>query len=140
GGGRARLPDLLAEQQLRGQTLQRIPVKLWDKVTPAKPWAFRDTIAHLADFAELAADALTGGDRVKEYQNATDLDALRQRAIEKGRSMRPQDAIEWWRAGRAKVVEPLSHMSANDREERIAVDRGVKTFGTVRTGGALGQG
>lgn len=126
------LSDLVAEQQFLDQSLQRIPIKLWDKVTPAKPWTVRDTIAHLADFAELAADALTGGDRVKEYQNATDLDALRQRAIEKGRSMRPQDVIEWWRAGRAKVVEPLSHMSADDRVEWIAGDMSAKTFSTFR--------
>ena len=126
------LSDLVAEQQFLDQSLQRIPIKLWDKVTPAKPWTVRDTIAHLADFAELAADALTGGDRVKEYQNATDLDALRQRAIEKGRSMRPQDVIEWWRAGRAKVVEPLSHMSADDRVEWIAGDMSAKTFATFR--------
>lgn len=126
------LSDLVAEQQFLDQSLQRIPIKLWDKVTPAKPWTVRDTIAHLADFAELAADALTGGNRVKEYQNASDLDALRQRAIEKGRSMRPQDVIEWWRAGRAKVVEPLSHMSADDRVEWIAGSMGAKTFATFR--------
>ncbi|HEX7100541.1 MAG TPA: maleylpyruvate isomerase family mycothiol-dependent enzyme [Acidimicrobiia bacterium] len=126
------LSDLVAEQQFLDQSLQRIPIKLWDKVTPAKPWTVRDTIAHLADFAELAADALTGGNRVKEYQNASDLDALRQRAIEKGRSMRPQDVIEWWRAGRAKVVEPLSHMSADDRVEWIAGSMSAKTFATFR--------
>ena len=108
------LSDLVAEQQFLDQSLQRIPIKLWDKVTPAKPWTVRDTIAHLADFAELAADALTGGNRVKEYQNASDLDALRQRAIEKGRSMRPQDVIEWWRAGRAKVVEAVQQVATGE--------------------------
>jgi len=126
------LSDLVAEQQFLDQSLQRIPIKLWDKVTPAKPWTVRDTISHLADFADLAADALAGGERVEEWKNATDLDALRQKAIEKGRSMRPQDVIEWWRAGRAKVVEPLSHMAADDRVEWIAGSMSAKTFATFR--------
>lgn len=126
------LSDLVAEQQFLDQSLQRIPIKNWDRVTPSKPWTVRDTISHLADFAELAADALAGGERVKEWKNATDLDALRQRAVEKGRSMRPQDVIEWWRGGRAKVVEPLSHMSEDDRVEWIEGSMSAKTFATFR--------
>lgn len=126
------LSDLVAEQQFLDQSLQRIPIKHWDKVTPSKPWTVRDTISHLADFAELAADVLAGGDRVKEWQNASDLDALRQRAITRGRKMRPQDVIEWWRAGRARVVEPLSHMSEDDRVEWIQGTMSARTFATFR--------
>lgn len=126
------LSDLVAEQQFLDQSLQRIPIKNWDRVTPAKPWTVRDTISHLADFAELAADTLAGGDRVKEWQNAADLDALRQKAIVKGRGMRPQDVIEWWRGGRAKVVEPLSHMSEDDRVEWIEGTMSARTFATFR--------
>lgn len=126
------LSDLVAEQQFLDQSLQRIPIKNWDRVTPAKPWTVRDTISHLADFAELAADALVGGEKVQEWRTATDLDALRQRAIKKGRSMRPQDVIEWWRGGRARVVEPLSHMSEDDRVEWIEGSMSAKTFATFR--------
>jgi uncharacterized protein (TIGR03084 family) len=46
--------------------------------------------------------------------------------------MRPQDVIEWWRGGRAKVVEPLSHMSAEDRLPWIAGDMSARTFATFR--------
>lgn len=126
------LSDLVAEQQFLDQSLQRIPIKNWDRVTPAKPWTVRDTISHLADFAELAADALVGGEKVQEWRTATDLDALRQRAIKKGRSMRPQDVIEWWRGGRARVVEPLSHMSEDDRVDWIEGSMSAKTFATFR--------
>lgn len=126
------LSDLVAEQQFLDQSLQRIPIKNWDRVTPSKPWTVRDTISHLADTAELAADALAGGERVKEWRKAGDLDALRQEAIQKGRSMRPQDVIEWWRAGRARVVEPLSHMSEHDRLEWIEGSMSAKTFATFR--------
>ena len=126
------LSDLVAEQQFLDQSLQRIPIKIWDMVTPSKPWTVRDTIAHLADFEELGADSIAGGDRIKRWQTASDLTALKQEAIDKGRNMRPQDVIEWWRGGRAKVVEPLSHMKAEDRIAWIAGDMSARTFATFR--------
>jgi uncharacterized protein (TIGR03084 family) len=126
------LSDLVAEQQFLDQSLQRIPNKIWDTVTPNEPWTVRDTIAHLADFEELGADAITGGDRVKDWQKATDLEKMRKRAIERGRGMRFQDVIEWWRGARAKVVEPLSHMNGDDRIAWIAGDMSARTFATFR--------
>lgn len=126
------LSDLVAEQQFLDQSLQRIPIKIWDMVTPSKPWTVRDTIAHLADFEELAADTIAGGTRIQRWRNASDLDALRKEAIKKGRGMRPQDVIEWWRGGRAKVVEPLSHMGAESRIGWIDGDMSARTFATYR--------
>jgi uncharacterized protein (TIGR03084 family) len=126
------LSDLVAEQQFLDQSLQRIPIKIWDMKTPFDPWTVRDTISHLADFEELAADSIAGGNRIEEWQNSSDLDALKQEAIEKGRNMRPQDVIEWWRGGRAKVVEPLSHMNGKDRIQWFAGDMSARTFATYR--------
>ena len=57
---------------------------------------------------------------------------FRKEAIKKGRAMRPQDVIEWWRGGRAKVVEPLSHMDAVSRIEWIDGDMSARTFATFR--------
>ena len=126
------LSDLVAEQQFLDQSLQRIPIKVWDLVTPNKPWTVRDTIAHLADFEDLGADALQNGGKIEEWQAANDIEPLRQRPIKKGRGMRPQDVIEWWRGGRARVVEPLSHMSGDDRLPWIAGDMSARTFATFR--------
>ncbi len=126
------LSDLVAEQQFLDQSLQRIPIKVWDLPTPNKPWTVRDTIAHLADFEELGASAINGGERVREWQQASDLEAMKKIAIKKGRAMRPQDVIEWWRGGRAKVVEPLSHMNGEDRVPWIAGDMSARTFATFR--------
>ncbi len=126
------LSDLVAEQQFLDQSLQRIPIKIWDKKTPADPWTVRDTISHLADFEEMAADTIAGGERIKAWQETSDLRALRSEAIKRGRKMRPQDVIEWWRGGRAKVVEPLSHMSASDRIEWIEGSMSAKTFASYR--------
>jgi uncharacterized protein (TIGR03084 family) len=126
------LSDLVAEQQFLDQSLQRIPIKVWDLPTPNKPWTVRDTIAHLADFEELGANAINGGERVREWQKAPNLEAMKKQAIKRGRSMRPQDVIEWWRGGRAKVVEPLSHMNSEDRVPWIAGDMSARTFATFR--------
>lgn len=126
------LSDLVAEQQFLDQFLQKIGGKDWDKPTPRKGWSIRDTISHLADSAELAADALNGGTRIETYQTAPNLDVLRLDALKKGRKMRYQDVIEWWRGGRAKVVEPLSRMEAEDRVDWIAGSMSARTFATMR--------
>jgi uncharacterized protein (TIGR03084 family) len=125
------LSDLVAEQQFLDQFLQKIGPKDWDSPTPSK-WTIRDTISHLADSAELAADALNGGTKIEVYRDAPNLDLLRQVAIKRGRKMRYQDVIEWWRGGRAKVVEPLSRMEDGDRVEWIAGSMSAKTFATMR--------
>ncbi|HSL25550.1 MAG TPA: maleylpyruvate isomerase family mycothiol-dependent enzyme [Acidimicrobiia bacterium] len=126
------LSDLVAEQQFLDQFLQKIGQKDWERPTPAKGWSIRDTISHLADSAELAADALNGGSKVEAYRTAPNLDTLRQEAVKKGRKMRYQDVIEWWRGGRAKVVEPLSKMEAETRIEWIAGSMSARTFATMR--------
>lgn len=126
------LSDLVAEQQFLDQSLQRIPIKNWDKPTPATGWTVRDTISHLADYEHLAADVISGGTEIERWQQTKDLDALRAEAVKKGRAMRPQDVIEWWRGGRAKVVEPLSHMSGDERVQWIQGDMSARTFATFR--------
>ncbi len=126
------LSDLVAEQQFLDQFLQKIGPKDWERPTPAKGWSIRDTISHLADSAHLAGDALAGGDAIETYRTAPNLDALRQEAVKKGRKMRYQDVIEWWRGGRAKVVEPLSRMDADQRIDWIAGSMSARTFATMR--------
>ena len=126
------LSDLVAEQQFLDQYLQRISLKDWDRPTPARGWTIRDTISHLADYEELASRCIAGNADLSRYKAAPDLDALRQEAVERGRQMRPQDVIEWWRGGRATVVEPLSHMKETDRVEWIHGDMSAKTLATTR--------
>ena len=126
------LSDLVAEQQFLDQFLQQVNLKLWDKETPAAGWSIRDTISHLADYEELAASAIAGNAALDRYRSASDLDEIRQEAVEKGRRMRPQDVIEWWRNGRAKVVEPLSLLLATDRVEWFSGDMSARTLATTR--------
>jgi uncharacterized protein (TIGR03084 family) len=126
------LSDLVAEQQFLDQFLQRISLKDWDRPTPAAGWTIRDTISHLADSEELTAGILNGTADLQRYRSTPDLDQLRQEAVEQGRKMRPQDVIEWWRGGRAKVVEPLSRMAADHRVDWIEGTMSARTLATTR--------
>lgn len=126
------LSDLVAEQQFLDQFLQRISLKDWDRPTPAKGWTVRDTISHLADSEMLAAEAIVGTADLTTLRTGVELDEFNQVAVEKGRQMRPQDVIEWWRGGRAKVVEPLSHMKAGDRIEWFTGSISARTLATTR--------
>ena len=126
------LSDLVAEQQFLDQFLQRISLKDWDRPSGADGWSIRDTISHLADSEEFAAAAIRGDADFQRYRTTSDLDEIRFEAVEKGRGMRPQDVIEWWRGGRAQVVEPLSHMSSDDRIEWIVGTMSAKTLATSR--------
>ncbi|MGH8874200.1 MAG: maleylpyruvate isomerase family mycothiol-dependent enzyme [Acidimicrobiia bacterium] len=126
------LSDLVAEQQSLDQYLQRIQLRDWKLPTAAKGWTIQDTISHLADSEDLAADALVGGDRLRQLGPNQAMEAASRRAVVRGRGMRHQDVIEWWRGGRAKVVEPLSRMRTSDRVEWLHGSMAAQTFATVR--------
>ncbi len=106
------LSDLVAEQQSLDQVLQRLPIREWKRPTPAPGWDIRDTVSHLAAAGEYAFNALEeGGTRLTGKGQPEE---FAQAGVERGRSMRPQDVLEWWRASRARVVEALSRRRPND--------------------------
>lgn len=105
------LSDLVAEQQSLDQYLQKIPVHDWSVPTAVEGWDIRDTVSYLAHFEELAAQTVDGAPVPDAYRDAFG-DLVRE-GIQRGRDIRPQDVIEWWRKGRAKLIEPLSEMTAS---------------------------
>ncbi len=60
------------------------------------------------------------------------MDDLNIAGIKPGDEMRPQDVIEWWRGARAKVVEELSRIDANDRVPWFHGDMSARSFATAR--------
>ena len=100
------LSDLVAEQQQLDQFLQRVNVRNWGTKTPAKGWDIRDTVSHLAHLEEYAHNALSeGGDRLGEVHEFDDFDKFTAVGVKRGRDMRPQDVIEWWRLSRARAMD-----------------------------------
>lgn len=127
------LADLVAEQQALDQSLQRAPDRDWKKQTSAPKWSVQDQIAHLASTEHFAARILLGDKTAKEeLASFPDIDAFNAAGVESGRSKRPQEVIEWWRFGRADVVDALSKLTAKDRIDWLAGDMSVRTFATTR--------
>ena len=127
------LSDLVAEQQYQDQFLQRTNIRDWKLKTPATGWSIQDTVSHLASFEEYAYNALEeGGSRLAEASQYETQDEFTLAGLIPGRSMRPQDVIEWWREARAKVVDSLSRKSPSDRVPWFAGEMGAKTFATAR--------
>ncbi len=127
------LTDLVAEQQSLDQFLQKISIRDWKRDTPAKGWTIHDTVSHLATFEEYTADALTaGGTRLAEAKAYESLEDFTQVGVEKGRRMRPQDTIDWWREARASVVDALSRMNPSERVPWLAGNMSARTMATAR--------
>ncbi len=127
------LSDLVAEQQYLDQFLQRTNIRDWAIETPARGWTIHDTVSHLASFEEYAYNALEeGGSRLAEASGYPTFDEFTLVGVTRGRSMRPQDTIDWWREARAKVVDALSRCAPSDRVPWFAGDMSAKTFATTR--------
>ena len=126
------LSDLVAEQQYQDQFLQRTNIRDWKMETPSAGWSIQDTVSHLASFEEYAYNALEEeGSRLSEANDYPSHDEFTLAALLPGRSMRPQDVIEWWREARAKVVDSLSRKLPSDRVPWFAGGMSARTFATT---------
>ena len=127
------LADLVAEQQSLDQYLQGIRDRDWDRPTPAKGWSIRDQVSHLASSEEYAHNAIEeGGSRLAEVADFADGTAFTDAGVRKGRELRPQAVIEWWRGARARVVESLSRADPARRIPWFAGEMAASTFATAR--------
>ncbi len=127
------LSDLVAEQQQLDQFLQKIRVRNWSVLTPSEEWDIRDTISHLAHTEEYAHNALAEeGTMLDDLDEHETYDDFTEAGVERGRDMRPQDVIEWWRLERAKVVDALSRATARDRVPWFFGDMSARSFATLR--------
>lgn len=127
------LSDLVAEQQYQDQFLQKTNIRDWKKKTPFTGWTIHDTVGHLAASEGYAYNALEeGGSRLDEASQYETFNEFYAAGFQPGRSMRPQDVIEWWREARAKVVDSLSRTSPSQRVPWFAGDMSAKTFATAR--------
>jgi len=101
------LSDLVAEEQALDQFLQRVHEREWTLPTPARGWSIMDTVCHLAFSETFAADVIERGQEAIDEANLADLEDWMERGIIGGQGLRYQAVIEWWRNGRASVVDAL---------------------------------
>ena len=126
------LSDLVAEQQSLDQFLQRIHERDWKLPTPAKGWSIHDTVSHLASTETLGARVIAEGWSALDTVDVSDLDRWTAEGVKLGRRKRYQEVIEWWRNGRAAVVDALSHMEADDRIPWLHSTVSAKAFASIR--------
>ena len=126
------LSDLVAEQQHLDQFLQGIADRDWKKRTPAPGWTIQDQVSHLAYVETFAAEVLNEGPGRLETEKIGELDEWTERGVAQGRGRRHQEIIEWWRFGRADVVDALSRMEATDRVPWVYGDMSARSFATMR--------
>lgn len=108
------LSALVAEQQLLDQYIQSIPIREWNKKTRYKSMTVTDQISYLAGSEDLAFNAIKKkGTFFSDYKGPNGKNKFAKVQVDRGRSMRPQDVIEWWRLSRAKMIEVLAKASQN---------------------------
>ncbi len=126
------LSDLVAEQQHLDQYLQSLRNRQWAVPTPAKGWTIQDTVSHLAHVETVAAEVLAEGKNRLDAEEIVDLDEWTERGVALGRGRRHQEIIEWWRFGRADVIEALSRTLPSDRVPWLHGDMSARSFATIR--------
>jgi len=126
------LSDLVAEQQQLDQFLQTLRDRQWATPTPAQGWTIQDTVSHLAYTEAFAAEVLQQGQDRLKAEKITATDAWTQIGVEQGRGRRHQEIIEWWRFGRADVVDALSRMLGSERVPWLYGDMSARSFAGIR--------
>ena len=113
----ALLDDLAAEQVATQALLADIEGDDWFRVTPAKGWDVRDTVAHLADTDEIAIDTCTDGPRpLNDF--ATRLaspEDLTLWGVLRGRKQTGPQVLAWWEASSTTERDVLARLDPGQR-------------------------
>lgn len=128
------LVDLVAESAELDQLVAGLAERDWEKPTPARGWAIRDQLSHLAYFDETAILAATHPDRFRE--EAAELLAIGaafpDRIAEKYRNMPVVELLRWFRTARAELVRVLGSLDPRARLPWYGPDMSVASSITAR--------
>ena len=125
------LADLVAEEQSLDQFLQGLHERQWRRPTLADGWDVRDVVSHLASLETFAAGLIE--ERAETIDPPiTDFQKWIDDGVESGRTKRYQEIIEWWRSGRARVVDALSRVDAGYRIPWVLGTMSARSFATLR--------
>lgn len=105
------IADLAAEQQELDDLVAGLSASQWDLVTPAAPWTIRDTISHLAFFDERQTQAIADPEAFVKDINArlaTSNDDYIAIALDRGRSLTPEEVLNWWREARVEELRAFA--------------------------------
>ncbi len=121
----AGLDELEAEQRSVQDLVRSIGADDWLAPTPAWGWDVRDTIAHLADTDEVAADTMTGGPgslSARGELGASTADVT-YRGVLRGRCLDGAAVLAWWEAAAARERDLFTTL---DPDTRVPWGLGMK--------------
>jgi uncharacterized protein (TIGR03084 family) len=129
--------DLVAEHEELDEIVARLAPVQWDHPTPAAGWAVRDQISHLAFFDDAASLALEDPDAfIPMSKAASDAlvagDDLMREHLERGRSMTPDDLLEWWRRARRRLLIAAGGTDPDTRVPWFGPPMGARSFLSAR--------
>ncbi len=106
----------------------------WLTRTPAEGWDVRDSIAHLAGSNAAAVLAVS---RPEEFAArlpgvAADPDGFIQGDIDRGRARSPGEVLQWWRDGRAVMLDTFAGLDPAQRIPWFGPPMGPASFVTAR--------
>src|SRR5437867_2507117 len=101
--------DLVAEHAELDAVVAPLVAEQWDLMTPAEGWAIRDQIHHLGWFDRNGVSAIEDPDgfAASTAELVSDFDGFEVRLAAEARSMTAAELVQWWRAGRPRIVEAI---------------------------------
>jgi len=126
--------DLEAEHADLDTAVAPAEAAAWDLATPAPGWTVRDQIHHLGWFDRNAVLALEDADGFASTMNemVADFGAFESKMAAEARSMSATELLEWWRAGRDRIIRVLRHADPALRVPWYGPPMAVASFTTAR--------
>jgi len=106
----------------------------WDVDTPAVGWAVRDQIHHLGWFDRNAVLAIEAPDEFTESMSEMvgDFGAFESKLSEEARAMSASELLDWWRAGRERILRVARHADPSLRVPWYGPPMALPSFVTAR--------
>lgn len=129
------LNDLRAEQESLESFLLELDDTQWHMPTPAEGWTVKDTVSHIAHIDEVAVKIMDGD--LSPIQQAREMatgyrSSFNEIGVERGRAMRPQEVLGWWREARKTMLEKLSQRDPKERIPWFVMPMSARAFATAR--------
>jgi uncharacterized protein (TIGR03084 family) len=126
--------DLEAEHRDLDALVAPLAAPEWDRATPAAGWAIRDQIHHLGWFDRNGVLAIEEPDVFAATANnmMDNFDGFESTMATEARSMPASELLDWWRAGRERILRVLRHADPSLRVPWYGPPMAVASFATAR--------
>ncbi|MFC4531823.1 TIGR03084 family metal-binding protein [Sphaerisporangium dianthi] len=128
------LIDLRAESAELTAMIRTLDAAGWELATPAKGWAVRDQISHLAWFDDAATTAVTDAEGFRAALPALTArgDSAVDEIAQAARSLSPEQVLDWFRTARARSLDAFGGLAPKTRLPWYGPDLSAMSFVTAR--------